>query len=112
MVCTDGMPAAAQRTLLAQLTRAGARLRYHGDFDWPGLRIGNHVMREFGAQPWRFGVVEYAAAVRAAPRPGHRLEGAEAIAAWDAALAPAMRTHRLAIAEEGVAASLLQDLEG
>jgi uncharacterized protein (TIGR02679 family) len=27
LVCTDGMPAAAQRTLLAQLARAGARLK-------------------------------------------------------------------------------------
>jgi uncharacterized protein (TIGR02679 family) len=111
MVCTDGMPAAAQGTLLAQLARAGARLRYHGDFDWPGVRIGNHVMREYGAQPWRFGAPDYAAAVQAAPRPGHRLTGAEVIAAWDETLSPAMQTHQLAIAEEAVAASLLQDLD-
>jgi uncharacterized protein (TIGR02679 family) len=110
MVCTEGMPAAAQRTLLTQLARAGARLRYHGDFDWPGLRIGNHVMREYGAQPWRFGAVDYTAAVQAAPRPGHRLTGPEVIASWDEAVASAMQTHQLAIAEEAVAASLLQDL--
>ena len=55
LACTDGMPSAAQQTLLAQLAAAGARLRYHGDFDWPGLVIGNFVMREFGAEPWRFG---------------------------------------------------------
>src|SRR5262249_38004917 len=54
LVCTDGMPAAAQRHLLSQLTRAGARLHYHGDFDWPGLCIGNHLMRAHGALPWRF----------------------------------------------------------
>jgi uncharacterized protein (TIGR02679 family) len=52
LVCTDGMPAAAQRTLLAQLAKTEARLLYHGDFDWPGLRIANRVMRSFGAQPW------------------------------------------------------------
>lgn len=57
LVCTEGMPAAAQQCLLAQLARAGAQLRYHGDFDWPGLHIGNHVMREHGAAPWRFGAV-------------------------------------------------------
>jgi hypothetical protein len=34
------MPSAAQQTLLAQLAAAGARLRYHGDFDWAGLVIG------------------------------------------------------------------------
>ena len=33
LVCTDGMPAAAQRTLLMQLSAAGACLHYHGDFD-------------------------------------------------------------------------------
>jgi uncharacterized protein (TIGR02679 family) len=54
LVCTEGMPAAAQRCLLAQLVQAGARLSYHGDFDWPGLRIANHVMREHGAHAWRF----------------------------------------------------------
>lgn len=112
LVCTDGMPAAAQRTLLTQLAQAGARLRYHGDFDWPGLQIGNHVIREYGAQPWRFGAVEYVAAVQTAARPGHGLEGQEVAASWDEALSPAMRRHQLCIAEEGVANSLLQDLAG
>lgn len=111
MVCTEGMPAAAQRTLLTQLAQAGARLRYHGDFDWPGVRIGNHVMRQCGAQPWRFGADEYAAAVQSAARPGYPLAGSVVIASWDEALTPAMQTCQLAIAEEAVAASLLGDLE-
>ena len=59
LVCADGMPAAAQRTLLPQLAEAGANLAYHGDFDWPGLRIANLVMRSFGARPWRFGAEDY-----------------------------------------------------
>ena len=46
-----------------------------------------------------------------APRSGHRLKGAEVLASWDVDLAPVMREHQMAIAEEGVAASLLQDLE-
>lgn len=50
-MCTDGMPAAAQRVILRQLAAAGGRLRYHGDFDWAGVRIGNYVMRECGARP-------------------------------------------------------------
>jgi uncharacterized protein (TIGR02679 family) len=111
MVCTDGMPAAAQRTLLTQLLRAGAHLRYHGDFDWPGLRIGNHVMRECGARPWRFGAVEYLAAVQSAPRPGCPLGGPAANASWDDALTSTMQTYQLAVAEEGVASSLLEDLK-
>jgi uncharacterized protein (TIGR02679 family) len=112
MVCTDGMPSAAQRRLLNHLAQAGAVLRYHGDFDWSGLRIGNYVMREYGARPWRFGAEDYSLAVQTAPRPGHRLEGAEVLASWDAGLAPVMQDHQLAIAEEGVAGSLLEDLDG
>lgn len=111
LVCTDGMPAAAQRYLLSQLAQAGARLRYHGDFDWPGLRIGNHVMREHGAKPWRFGVVDYLAAVQTAPSPAHSLAGNPVEASWDGALTLAMRARRVAIAEEAVATSLLQDLD-
>ena len=44
LVCTDGMPAASQRAVLSQMVCAGARLRYHGDFDWPGIAIGNAVV--------------------------------------------------------------------
>jgi uncharacterized protein (TIGR02679 family) len=111
LVCTEGMPAAAQRTLLSQLSLAGARLRYHGDFDWPGLRIANHVMREHGAQPWRFGVADYLAAIQIAPLRGQRLGGKTVAASWDDALMPAMRRHGTPIAEEMLAASLLEDLK-
>src|SRR5690606_11042509 len=45
LVCTEGMPSAAQRILLDQLQAAGAKLLYHGDFDWPGIRIANFVIR-------------------------------------------------------------------
>lgn len=111
LVCTEGMPAAAQRTLLTYLVKAGARLLYHGDFDWPGLHIANHVMRAHGARPWRFGAADYETAVPCTPRPGHNLSGTPVPASWDASLAPAMRAHGLAIPEEGLAAFLLQDLE-
>lgn len=110
LVCTEGMPAAAQQCLLSQLAQCGARLLYHGDFDWPGLRIGNYVMREFGAEPWRFSASDYIVAVRALSNSGHRLQGKAAEAAWDTDLASAMQQHRLAVAEEAVASSLLQDL--
>jgi uncharacterized protein (TIGR02679 family) len=112
MICTDGMPSAAPLRLLNQLAQVGARLRYHGDFDWPGLRIGNYIMREYGARPWRFGAVDYLAAVKATPRPGHPLKGVEAVASWDAELAPIMKEYHVAIDEEGIADSLLQDLGG
>lgn len=112
LVCTDGMPAAAQHTLLSQLARAEARLCYHGDFDWPGLRIANHVMREHDTAPWRFGAADYVAAVRTASGLAQRLEGVAVEASWDDGLAVAMREHGIAIAEEAVAPHLLADLAG
>jgi uncharacterized protein (TIGR02679 family) len=110
LVCTEGMPAAAQQTLLIQLTRAGAQLRYHGDFDWPGMRIGGYVMRAFGAKPWRFGACDYEEAVRAAPDHKTPLASAPAETPWDNALSAAMRHHGIAIAEEALTEVLLQDL--
>lgn len=110
LVCTDGMPAAAQRQLLSQLAQQGARLCYHGDFDWPGIHIANHIMREHGAQSWRFGAADYAAAVRSASGPGLPLNETAVDAVWDAALTTVMRETRLAIAEEALADTLMQDL--
>jgi uncharacterized protein (TIGR02679 family) len=110
LVCTDGMPAAAQRCLLSQLAQARARLCYHGDFDWPGLHIGNHVMREYGATSWRFDAADYVAAVQTASGLPLRLDGRSIEASWDEALAAAMREHGVAIAEEAMAATLLSDL--
>jgi uncharacterized protein (TIGR02679 family) len=104
LICADGMPSASQRTLLAQLAAQGARLSYHGDFDWPGLTIGNFVMRSFGARPWRFGAADYVT------RPGRALAGAPVLASWDAALAPAMLAGGTVLEEEAVAELLLQDL--
>lgn len=110
LVCTDGMPAAAQRVLLTQLRVAGAALHYHGDFDWPGLRIGNQMIREHDTRPWRFSTADYRAAVIGAPRPGRPLDDAAISALWDDTLACAMLAERLAIDEEGLADVLLDDL--
>lgn len=110
LVCTDGMPAAAQRTLLAQLAAAGACLRVHADFDWPGVHIARHVMRTHRAQPWRLGASDYEAAVRGGSCLGLRLDDLAVETAWDGGLADAMRRHRRAIAEEAVSDLLLSDL--
>ena len=110
LVCTDGMPAAAQRSLLTQLAQAGAALRYHGDFDWPGLTIGNHMMAEHGASPWRFGAADYEAAMRGAPLLGRPLHADVVQASWDDSLTAAMHKALRAIDEEMVAEALLKDL--
>ncbi len=111
MVCTEGMPAAAQRTLLTQLAQAGARLHYHGDFDWPGIHIANHVLRTWQARPWCLAAADYEAATNNAPHARRDLADSGPEASWDKLLAPAMRHHGLAIAEEAVADALLEDLE-
>jgi uncharacterized protein (TIGR02679 family) len=83
----------------------------HCDFDWPGLNIGNHVMREHAAEPWRFGATDYLAAIRTKPSLAQALGGKAVEASWDRALTTVMREHRVAIAEEALASSLLQDLD-
>lgn len=111
LVCTDGMPAAAQRVLLTQLANAGAELQYHGDFDWAGIHIANHVMQSFNARPWRFGSGDYVAALALIPRKDCDLVGDGVPASWDPSLPDHMRTHRLAVDEEAVAPLLIGDLE-
>ncbi|SFO32158.1 TIGR02679 family protein [Variovorax sp. PDC80] len=110
LICTDGMPAAAQRTLMAQLVSAGAQLRYHGDFDWSGLHIANHVFRVHGASPWRFHSMDYESATAEASHARGRLPTVPVEASWDPELAPAMRHRGLTVAEEAVIDLLLQDL--
>jgi hypothetical protein len=67
-------------------------------------------MREHGAQPWRFRAEDYEVALRAASAIAAPLAGKAVDAVWDPALTKAMQHHRVAIAEEGLAASLLVDL--
>ncbi len=110
LVCTEGMPAAAQCVLLTQLVDAGATLRYHGDFDWPGIHIANHVVKSFGATPWRMGADDYVAGVRSIPPKERDLPESEVGAAWDESLAVKMRSYGLAIEEEAIAATLMEDL--
>jgi len=107
LLCTEGMPAASQRTLLSQLAACGAELHYRGDFDWPGIRIGNWVVRSVGARPWRFSAEDYQAH---ASRSRRQLQGAPVAAIWDGRLEAAMSQEGRALEEESVVADLLADL--
>jgi uncharacterized protein (TIGR02679 family) len=111
LVCTDGMPAAAQRTLLDQLAKAGARLHYHGDFDWAGITIANFVRRTWGAQPWRYGATDYEIVAANALQSNRGLVGKSVAADWDMGLTAAMRRYGRSVAEEAVVDTLLADLE-
>jgi uncharacterized protein (TIGR02679 family) len=110
LVCTDGMPAAAQRVLLKQLSDAGAKLLYHGDFDWAGIHIANNVMKLCDARSWRFGAEDYLQAVKSLAPKERDLEVVCIAASWDFALVESMRLKGVAIAEEAVVSQLVGDL--
>ncbi|MFC5993500.1 TIGR02679 family protein [Pseudonocardia hispaniensis] len=106
VVCTSGQPALVVLDVLAAL--AGARLRYHGDFDWPGVAIANRLIAEAGVVPWRMGAGDYLGALGRARLP---LAGAPVEPAWDAELGAAMRHHGVAVHEEAVLGDLLAAFE-
>jgi uncharacterized protein (TIGR02679 family) len=108
LVCTNGQPVAAVIVLLRQLAAAGARLRYHGDFDWGGLRIGNVLHARLSVEPWRFDTATYERAV--ARGPGPALRGTPAAARWDPQLGPTMHRCGRRVEEELVVEQLLDDL--
>ena len=68
LLCTEGQPSAAFHQLADAVVSGGGELRYHGDFDWPGLAIASSVMRRHGARPWRMGAADYLAGLRADAR--------------------------------------------
>ncbi|MEV2225106.1 TIGR02679 family protein [Nocardia vinacea] len=108
LVCTSGQPSAAALLLLDQLARAGARFRYHGDFDWYGIRIANFLRRHCRWVPWRFERDDYLTA--AAAHEGRRLTGGPVTPMWDAALGEAMTCTGRQVEEEAVLDLLLDDL--
>ena len=108
LVCTSGQPGTAAVHLLRLLSAAGARLRYHGDFDWGGVRIAGGLFRKFTMTPWRYDTAAYQAAVTAGF--GRQLTGSPVDAPWDPQLASAMRAHNVRIDEELVLADLVGDL--
>jgi uncharacterized protein (TIGR02679 family) len=111
VVCVDGHLGAAQRTILKQLKEAGADLRYHGDYDWPGISIANYVIAKYGAVPWHFSAADYVAAAKSAPQLTIPLSGRPVIASWDADLTAAMTKTGIKIEEEAIAERII-DLLG
>ncbi|MHA6804682.1 TIGR02679 family protein [Salinifilum ghardaiensis] len=108
LVCTSGQPGAAVMHLLRQLTSSAAPLRYHGDFDWGGLRIGNVMFDRLPVTPWRFDTAAYEAAV--AEHSSHELAGKPAKADWDDELSARMQQVGQAVEEEHVLDDLIGDL--
>ncbi len=108
LVCVAGTPNHAAWTLLGALCAQGGELLYHGDFDWPGIRIGNLLSRLPGFRPWRFGASDYRAAAGRTSPPS--LEGPAVDAAWDPDLAPEMAQTGVPVEEEAVLDQLMADL--
>lgn len=104
MISLDGQLSAAPRTLLDQLAAAGAHFHYHGDFDWPGLRIANHFIGRYGATPWRYAAADYT------PDDGPPLTSEPVEAVWDNALARRMHAAGTAVHEESQLDTLIADL--
>lgn len=109
LVCLSGHPAAAATVLLRQLLTAGAQLRYHGDFDWPGVVIANGIVQRFHARAWRFDASAYRTAACSLSG-GQLLRGRPVTATRDPELSDAMQTAGLKIEEERVLRDILSDL--
>jgi uncharacterized protein (TIGR02679 family) len=105
LVCTEGQPRTACRLLLDRLVACGLTLAYHGDFDWPGIRIANLIYRRHGFKAWRFSAADYRSESGSLP-----LAGAPVETLWDADLTAAMIEAGHAIHEEQVLEILLRDL--
>jgi uncharacterized protein (TIGR02679 family) len=108
LVCTSGQPSVAVLHLLRMLAGRQATLRFHCDFDWGGVRIGNVLHDRLPVLPWRFDAEHYRLA--AGRQSGRPLTGTRIAARWDADLAPAMTRVGIRIEEELLLDDLVHDL--
>lgn len=110
LVCVDGQPNSAVDELLAVLSRSGATLRYHGDFDWGGLRIAQTIIERHGALPWRFANSDYQEVLDLSDAPlGPPPAGAAS--SWDPDLVKSMEAASRRVYEEQTMELLLTDLD-
>ena len=110
LLCVEGHLSAAARALLRALRERGASFRYHGDFDWGGVRIANSVFALIDATPWRYTFRDYLDAVDR----GHGTPlntGEPCDASWDPHLRTAISARAVRVEEEHVLSELLTDLE-
>ena len=120
LVCVGGRPSAAGWRLLDLVAAGDAEFRYHGDFDWGGIRIASAVRQRVAQtqslwRPWRYDRDSYEVmatamlAAHAAARPP-RLAGEPVSTPWDPNLATAMARHDVRVEEELFLDILLADL--
>jgi uncharacterized protein (TIGR02679 family) len=109
LLCAEGQPSTAFHRLVSAVTVGGGELRYHGDFDWPGISIAAGILARHNAVPWRLGVVDYATAI-AAEGDFVALAGPPQPTPWDPELEAAMSAAERVLYEESVADVLMADL--
>jgi len=109
LLCGEGRPSTAFNQLAAAIVSGGGELRYHGDFDWPGIAIASSVMTRHAAQPWRMTAADYLTGIRS-DADYVALTGTPRSTPWDPGLGEAMASRGRAVYEESVAAPLLSDL--
>lgn len=109
LVCVNGQPSIATRTLLDAFHRDGADVTYHGDFDWGGIRIANLLHARLHWRPWRFDTAAYRSMIHSG-RIGGPLTGEPVDAAWDPHLREALELDGHRVEEELTLPTLLDDL--
>ena len=86
-------------------------MRYHGDFDWPGIAIARRVLGA-GAEPWLMGVADYLAAIeRVSVEQRQPLAGPRVTTPWAPDLAATMAAANVALHEETIVDVLTGDLQ-
>lgn len=107
VVCAMGRPTTVVLRLLEVLQGHAIPMRYHGDFDWPGIAIVRALQESVGAEPWLMTATEYLAGV-ARTSTGLPLSGATSATPWDPELSYAMQTSGVAVHEELLLPDLLR----
>jgi uncharacterized protein (TIGR02679 family) len=106
IVCSSGHPSVAVVTLLRQL---GMPAYQHADFDAAGVGITAWLSEHAGTIPWRMTSSDYLV-LAPARRDRLRLRGSVNATPWDPDLADAMNEVGVAVFEEEIADSLLDEM--
>jgi uncharacterized protein (TIGR02679 family) len=110
LICAEGRPSTAFHRLAGAITAGGGRLRYHGDFDWPGVDIAAMMISRHGAVPWRLSAGDYVEAAGRRRDDEMAMKGGARPTPWDPGLGQEMARLRRPVFEETVADLLLSDL--
>jgi uncharacterized protein (TIGR02679 family) len=107
VICTSGNPSATGSLLLSRV-----QVRYHGDFDWPGIAIARRILAT-GGLPWLFRQADYLRALDHIPADARLpLTDKPEDTPWDNKLRTVMERAGSAVHEEAVIDQLLSDLRG